>query len=73
MPRLPSDIESKIAKQQVKEFKSKQPKNRKENNKKARVEKKKEQTYCNDCKKYINTQNLGRHILTQNILIKMLV
>ncbi len=43
---------------------------RKINNNKARVEKKKEQSYCNDCKKNINTQNMARHILTQKHIDK---
>ena len=58
MPRPPKPIEFKLAKQEFKEFKTKQLNDRKDKNKKARVEKKKEQTYCNDCKKYINTQNM---------------
>ena len=65
MPRLPKPIEIKQKQQELKESKKKQNNDRKDNNKKARDEKKKEQSYCNDCKKYINTQNMPRHILTQ--------
>ena len=73
MPRPSKPIEFEQVKQEFKEFKTKQLNDRKENNKKARVEKTKEQTYCNDCKKYINTQNMARHILTQKHLDKNII
>ena len=63
MPRLQKSTENK-------EYKDKQIKDRKENNKKTRVEKKKEKSYCNDCKIYINTQNMSKHVLTQKHLNK---